>query len=43
MSNEKSQTPRHNPSQPVHTNDRGLPPVQNTLPMPKVQPPKKDK
>lgn len=27
---------------PVQTNDRGLPPVQNTLPMPKVVPPKKD-
>lgn len=40
---EKSQPPRHNPTKPVKTNDRGLPPVQNTLPMPKVQPPKKDK
>lgn len=26
----------------VQTNDRQLPPVKNTLPMPKVQPPKKD-
>jgi hypothetical protein len=42
MSDNKSQPPRQTPSRQVF-NDRGLPPVQNTLPMPKVQPPKKEK
>lgn len=30
-----------NNQRPVQTNDRQLPPVSNTLPMPKVTPPKK--
>jgi hypothetical protein len=43
MSDNKPNLPRNVPSRPLQTNDRGLPPVQNTLPMPKVQPPKKEK
>lgn len=42
---DKKQPPRvhHVPDRPVHVNnDRNLPPVTNTLPMPKVKPPKKD-
>ena len=38
---EKNPRPSPAHDRPIQTNDRGLPPVQNTLPMPKVTPPKK--
>lgn len=40
---EKSKPSGQQPSRgPIQTNDRQLPPVNNTLPMPKVVTPKKD-
>jgi|GEM_PF-4339311 len=42
MSDKKPEKPKSRPYVGV-ANDHGLPPIQNTLPMPKVQPPKKEK